>query len=72
MLDIHFKQHALEILRDCDAGRQRCGECPFLECSDNTTILSNELRRAGIDARECLKRDRQLTARQLRRGTCGD
>jgi hypothetical protein len=71
----HFKDQALEIITDCNAGRQRCGECPLLECCDNTSMLAHELRRMGLDSVDIGKRfdrDRQLCARERRRGTEGD
>jgi hypothetical protein len=69
---MNFKQHALSVIHDCNNGRQRCGECPLLECGDNLSILSHELRRHNIDATACCDRDRQLAGRERRRGTDGD
>jgi hypothetical protein len=75
MMPMHFKDHARAVIDDCNAGTQRCDECPLLECCDNTTILARELKRKGLDSvkiGERFDRDRQLAARARRRGTGGD
>lgn len=59
---MHFKEHASQIIRDCDRGIQRCGECPLLECCDNTSTLATKLRRAGLDSvriGQLVERDRR-------------
>jgi hypothetical protein len=60
---MHFKDHAIEIIKDCNSGYLRCHECPLLECGDNTTRLADELRDQGLNSvkiGEYFRYDRQV------------